>query len=192
MFVISLILIFIESVFIKEGIKIISSPEYLMAYSIVPILCLAQYFSMLMYFVQFGILIRKQTKYIAYSTIIAVVSSVGLNFLLVPRFGMYGAGAAMLIAFFVRFFVVYKWSQGLYPVPYSWGRLVALVAFSAVLLIISNAIAVDGLVLGLVKDTIVVVLYLSLIFLFWLNKAERERLFELVKNPRKAFVALAR
>jgi len=39
MFVVSMILIFMESIFIKEAVRIISAPEYLLAYTIVPIIC---------------------------------------------------------------------------------------------------------------------------------------------------------
>jgi O-antigen/teichoic acid export membrane protein len=190
MFVLSMVLIFIESIFIKEAVKIISAPEYLLAYTIVPIICLAYYFSMLMYFVQVGILIKKQTRLIAYSTVIAAAVNIGLNFLLIPKYGMYGAGASALISFFVRFFVVYKWSQSLYPLPYRWGRLNMLIGYSVLLLLCSYFISIDSIVLGLVKDTVIVLIYLATIFVFWLRKGEREKILAIARKPREAFATL--
>ncbi len=192
-FFLSIILIFGVSVYIKEIIMIIAAPEYLEAYTVVPIVCLAYYFSSLAYFVEAGVLIQKKTKYIAYSMIAAVVTSLGLNFLLIPSFGMYGAGVAVACTFSVRFLLIYRWSQKVYPLPYKWFRLNSILVYGALLLVGSFLIRTDGLVVGLIKDTAVVSIFLATVFFLGLKAGERALIIRAVKaarNPRQALKTL--
>lgn len=190
MFFVSLTFIFAESVFIKEAIKILSAPEYLQAYTVVPVICLAYYFSMLAFYVRLGIMIKKVTKFIAYSTIIAVAVNIGCNFLLIPPFGMYGAAASTLISFYIRFILVYIWSQKVYPLPYRWARLNMLLIYSALLLLVSFLITFDNIVLGVVKDSLFLIVFLVTIYMFWLRSGERELVRQITKNPRQTFRTL--
>ena len=185
-FILFLGVIYVESIYIKEAIKIIAAPEYLMSYTVVPIICLAYYFSMLVYYVRAGIMITKVTRYFAYSTAIAVAVNIGLNFLLIPYYGMYGAAISTLISFYVRFITVYKWSQKVYPIPYKWFRLNGLMAYSTILLLVSYLIDFENIILALLKDTAFLLVFVVSIFIFWLNDSERQKVKELLKNPRNA------
>lgn len=192
-FFLCIVFVFAVSVYIKEIIMIMSAPEFLDAYRVVPIVCLAYYFSSLAYFVEAGVLIQKKTKYIAYSMVAAVVTSLGLNFLLVPRFGMYGAGFAVASAFFVRLILIYRWSQKVYPLPYKWVRLNTILIYGALLLVGSFLINTNGLVVGLIKDTVVVSIFLATVFFFGLKRGERALIIKAVKvarNPRQTFKTL--
>ncbi|UCC80211.1 MAG: flippase [Candidatus Zixiibacteriota bacterium] len=187
----SLIFIFTLSVYIKEIIRIISAPEYLQAYTVVPFICVAYYFNGMMEYVQLGSLIRKKTKYVAYSTTIAAVSNIILNFLLIPPFGIYGAGVSTIISFYIRFIIVYKLSQKVYPLSYRWTRLNILLAYSAAILLASYQLTYSNLVASIAKDTAFLALFLALTFLFWLRGKERELILTIIKNPRKAAKVLA-
>ncbi|MGZ4383917.1 MAG: lipopolysaccharide biosynthesis protein [Gaiellaceae bacterium] len=52
----------------------------------------------------------------------AAVVNVGLNFALIPRWGMIGAAIATLVAYSVMFAGMTVRAQRLYPVPYQWPR----------------------------------------------------------------------
>src|SRR5919202_4587842 len=59
---------------------------------------------------------------------IAAVISIGLNLVLVPRYGMIGAAIAGTVAFGVMFVLMAIHAQRIYPVPYQWRRVGLLVA----------------------------------------------------------------
>lgn len=63
----------------------------------------------------------------------ALVANVALNLLLVPPFGIVGAGAALVASYLVVLALMYGFTQRLFPVPYEWGRLARVVLVSAAL-----------------------------------------------------------
>lgn len=54
----------------------------------------------------------------------ALASNVALNLILVPAFGIVGAGAALVASYLVVLALMYWFTQRLFPVPYEWGRLI--------------------------------------------------------------------
>jgi O-antigen/teichoic acid export membrane protein len=63
----------------------------------------------------------------------AALVDIGLNALLVPRYGMEGAAAAALAAFAVLFVGMAAWAQRVYPVPYQWRRVATALGAGAAL-----------------------------------------------------------
>jgi O-antigen/teichoic acid export membrane protein len=53
----------------------------------------------------------------------ALASNIALNLLLVPPFGIVGAGVALVASYLVVLSLMYGFTQRLFPVPYEWGRL---------------------------------------------------------------------
>jgi O-antigen/teichoic acid export membrane protein len=186
LFLFFIVVNFVECVYIKEAIRIISAPEYHSSYKVVPIVCLAYYFAPVISYIQLGILIKKQTKYIAYATIIAAGVNIGLNFLLIPPYGLYGAAVSTVISFFVRFVAVYKWSQMLYPLPYRWLKLNLLLIYCGLMLVVSYFFNPQNLILAIAKDTIFMLAFLATFFVFWLKGHERKLFYELIRNPKEA------
>src|SRR5439155_1378416 len=58
-------------------------------------------------------------------------AEVGLNFLLIPPYGMMGAASATLVAYVVMFLGMTVRAQQVFPVPYQWRR-IALIVVAAV------------------------------------------------------------
>ena len=48
--------------------------------------------------------------------------NIGLNVLLIPRYGMVGAAIATLVAYVALLLGMTLYSQRVYPVPYQWRR----------------------------------------------------------------------
>ena len=59
--------------------------------------------------------------------------NVGLNFWLIPRWGMVGAAVSTAVAYVVLFVGMTAYAQRVYPVPYQWRRVVTAVAAAVVL-----------------------------------------------------------
>jgi O-antigen/teichoic acid export membrane protein len=62
----------------------------------------------------------------------AAIVNVGLNFALIPRWGMIGAALATLVAYAVMFGGMTLRAQRLFPVPYQWSRVGVAIGVAAV------------------------------------------------------------
>ena len=64
------------------------------------------------------------------ATLAATLVNVVLNLLLVPPYGIVGAGVALVLSYVVVVVLMYAFTQRLFPIPWQWGRL-AVIAGSA-------------------------------------------------------------
>jgi O-antigen/teichoic acid export membrane protein len=63
----------------------------------------------------------------------ALGANVALNLILVPPFGIVGAGVALVASYLVVLVLMYGFTERLFPVPYEWGRLARVVVVTAAL-----------------------------------------------------------
>jgi O-antigen/teichoic acid export membrane protein len=80
---------------------------------------------------------RTQLNWVVTGTGAAV--NIGLNFILIPRYGMVGAAIATLIAYIVLFAGMTLYAQSVYPVPYQWWRIATAVGAAVALTIAARA-----------------------------------------------------
>jgi len=69
-----------------------------------------------------GLNITKRTQFYPVATVAAAGTNVGLNFFLIPRYGIVGAAWANGAAYALQAVLGYIFSQRFYPVAYEWGR----------------------------------------------------------------------
>ena len=74
-----------------------------------------------------------KTTYGIYITFVGLFFTVIGNFVLIPKMGILGAAITTLVAYFAMFLSSLFWGQRLYPVPYNWSKISALVIVSTVL-----------------------------------------------------------
>jgi O-antigen/teichoic acid export membrane protein len=105
--------------------------------------------------------------------------NVGLNFWLVPSYGMVGASISMLVGYVVIFLAMTLYAQSVYPVRYQWRRVVTCVAAAAGLTVAARAAH-----LALAPSVLLVLAYpLALLALGFYLPAERRRLRGLFGSP---------
>jgi len=103
---------------------------------------------------------------------VGAVANVGLNFWLIPRWGMVGASISTLAAYVVLFLGMTLYAQHVYPVPYQWRRILIVVAAAAGLTVAARVSH-----LALAPSSLVVLAYpLALAALGFYLPAERQRL----------------
>lgn len=78
----------------------------------------------------------------------ALAANVVLNLLLVPRWGIVGAGVALLVSYLVVVGLMYGFTQRLFPVPYQWGRLARVVLTAATIVAIGELAVPTGGAVG--------------------------------------------
>ncbi|HEY0417201.1 MAG TPA: oligosaccharide flippase family protein [Gaiellaceae bacterium] len=107
---------------------------------------------------------------------VGAAANVGLNFWLIPRWGMVGASISTLAAYVVLFAGMTVYAQHVYPVAYQWRRVVTAVAVGVALTVAARA---GGL--SLAPSLLLVAAYpLGLAVAGFYLPAERARLRRLV------------
>lgn len=109
-----------------EVIRIMATPAYWAASAIVPWIAAGYVARYLYFFPVNSLLFKKRTGWIAALTLMAAALNIGLNLLLVPRFGIMAAAVNTFIAFTLLFGFVYFAGQRAFAVRYEWGRLLRL------------------------------------------------------------------
>jgi O-antigen/teichoic acid export membrane protein len=127
-----------------------------------------------------GISISRRTIYLALLSGIGVVVNVGLNLILIPPFGMFGAAFATAAAYGFLTFLHYRVAQRLYPTPYEpWNVLIVVllaIAFGTL-----GLLAVDPVPVALaIKGLAVAAFLIALRLIGVVSPDEIERIRELV------------
>jgi O-antigen/teichoic acid export membrane protein len=126
------------SILSKEIIQIATAEPYWSSYKVVPIIVLSYIIFSFHYHFNIGILMKKQTKYIAYINIVNGILNLALNFILIKKYDIWGAAYATLICFIFKAALTYYYSNRFYKIQMEWRRLIMLflVAFAAYFAII--------------------------------------------------------
>ena len=114
----------------------------------------------------------RKTQFNWIVTGVGAATNIGLNFWLIPRYGMVGAAISTVASYVVLFAGMTLYSQSVYPVPYQWRRIATAVA-SAVGLTVAARVAH----LSLAPSLLLVLAYpLALLVLGFYQPAELARL----------------
>jgi O-antigen/teichoic acid export membrane protein len=107
---------------------------------------------------------------------VGAAANIGLNFWLIPRWGMVGASISTLAAYVVLFVGMTLYAQRVYPVAYQWRRVVTAVGVAVGLTVLARAAG-----LAFVPSLLLVAAYpLALLLLGFYLPVERARLRRLV------------
>jgi O-antigen/teichoic acid export membrane protein len=107
------------------------NPAFWSAAGIVPVVALAYLLHGAFLLGSIGIGIEKRARYYPMITAASAATNVGGNFLLIPRFGIFGAAWATVASYAVMAGLGVLISRRLYPVPFESGRLAVLLAGAA-------------------------------------------------------------
>ena len=134
-----------------------------------------------------GLNITKRTGYYPAATIAAAAANIGLNYALIPRYGMIGAAWANAAAYGVQAGLAYSFSQKFYPVQYERGRLVR--ACSASVLAFAAATAVPSLppLAGvLVRGIVVIAVFTALLWVSGFFRRDELRVLSRLRAGRSS------
>jgi len=125
--------LFIEDlVRIKIGGGYFFSPAYWEGVSIVPWVLLAYIFTGAYANFVVGVTIEKKTQYLPLVTGAGALVNIGVNYALIPQYGIMGAAYATLAAYVVMAAGIYGVSQRFYTVHYEWGKILRLLVAAGV------------------------------------------------------------
>ena len=115
------------SLFSPEILRIFATPKFYGASVVVPSLSLAMVFAATNQVTSLGINLARQTKYLAFYTGIAAVINIIFNFLLIPKYGMIGAGYATAISYLFLTLAYLFASQRFVYLKLDWQKIIKLV-----------------------------------------------------------------
>jgi O-antigen/teichoic acid export membrane protein len=147
------------SVYAPELIRIMATPQYYAAAMLIPIICFAMALDGMAFMFNIGQLFAKKTVYRSATVCVAAVVNLGLNYLLIPRYGMMGAAWATFAGFGIQAAVTLAFSQWLYPVPYRYGRLALATGAALGIYFLSLTMPFDSLVAQLLAKSFLILLY---------------------------------
>lgn len=116
----------------KPTLKYFVQSSYYDTWKLVPCMYLAVGFQALSSFYGSGYLSSKDTKGALFTTIFGVVTSVGLNVLLIPMIGLLSPSIAFLAGFFVMFIVRVFQTRKYFSIVFPVKKVVALIFFSII------------------------------------------------------------
>ena len=163
--IILIFIVFLVAFFSKEFIILLMDPKYAEAYKIIPIIALAYLFSQGAGLFNLMVYQEKRTKQLMYIGVSCAISNVMLNFLLVPKYGAYGAAYATLLSFIYLFIFDYWYAKKCYFIPIMWKKLIPYLSIlSIVFLIFLSAVKVDIYLSLILKIGVVMILAFVLLY----------------------------
>jgi O-antigen/teichoic acid export membrane protein len=181
---IALILCAVLSVFSSEWITLLATSDYIGATVLIPVLSISLVIARLYVFTP-GMGIAKKTGLFALVNIISAFLNLGLNYLLIPFFGISGASFATLISAGIALSMFMLLSQRYYPVPHRFLSIMT-ATMMAFLLIGALTPGVFDFSIGFVPRALGFLLILSIPFIFHLvDKDDVRALVQYVNEVRK-------
>jgi O-antigen/teichoic acid export membrane protein len=152
------------SLFMPVALELFFPAAYQDAARILPWLAVG-FFCLSLYYVPMNVLsqTQRETRYVPILTIVAAVSNIGLNYLLIPEYGITGAAVSTLVAYLLLAIMVFVLSQRFRPVAYEYRRVgivvVALVAVVGMLPVVPEV----GVVLGVLVRVALLGLFAAIV-----------------------------
>ena len=116
----------------REIVVIMAAPAYLPANQVIPILVVAMIFFCSDNVFQVGLLIKGHSNRLSSARWVAAAANIGLNWWLIPRYGMMGAAVATLLSFVFSSWLILMRAQAAYYVPFEYRRMTHIGAAAAI------------------------------------------------------------
>ncbi|MCB2298833.1 lipopolysaccharide biosynthesis protein [Clostridium tagluense] len=154
------------AMFAKEIITLLAhSNAYIVAYKIIPIIALVSVVHGYYFMSVNSIFYAKKTKFLATVTAISAVINIVLNFILVPKYGMYAAAYTTLVAYLFSSIVTYIVAQKCYYIKWHWNVIITNMAICLGVYFVSM-IGFGNIFINIIYKTIIYMGYISVLFMF--------------------------
>ncbi|MBU0985587.1 MAG: oligosaccharide flippase family protein [candidate division Zixibacteria bacterium] len=131
----------------RDLVRLMADEAYWDAYKIIPLVTLAHIALAFFYHVNIGITITKKTKYFMYINVMNGLLNIGLNILLIPMFGIWGAAWSTLICYTFRSGLGYYFSRKLVNTVVEWTRVFVILGLAAVVFFVFERIELGNIYL---------------------------------------------
>lgn len=129
------------TIFAREAVLVLAGPAYELSASLVPWLCYGSIAWGAVYVVGMGYGITKKSYHTTISTVLAAVANTGLNFLLIPRWGITGAAASTMLGNLTALIYSYYTGQRYFSVSYEFRKAFTLIGMATA--VIATSVLID-------------------------------------------------
>jgi len=161
--------------------------QYIAASGVVTWTAIGVFFYGVYLLTSIGLNITARTVYYPLTTAIGAALNIGLNFALIPGFGIIGAAWANGAAYAVQAGLAYWFSQRFYPVPHEYGRLLRTVGAALIAYIAARQLPAMPPLAGIVaRGTTVVAVMTTLLWITRFFNADEIRVLNTLWARRDA------
>lgn len=177
--------------FVHDLLNIIAAPAFRSASDLVPLLLLAYVVASWPAAQETGIMIRERNELITYANwASAGVALIGY-LVLIPLFFAWGAVWTTLAAAVTRHIIIYRASQRLWPIEYEWWPVWKLLCIGIGLVALRQVVHIEWPIVSIGFSAVLFVVYLlGVWYSDILPQSVRASLFQVVRSPRGAMMAL--
>jgi O-antigen/teichoic acid export membrane protein len=161
------------TIFARPILVVLAQPKYYAAENVIGLLVLATVAYGAYLVANIGLLITKKTTLTSFAIAVGALLNIGLNFMLIPRFGMMGAAVATLAAYFAAFLLLYAFAQKYYPIDYRPVRLAGVVFMSVFTMAVSSVVRFDSTIIDFAFRTLLLVGFLFLLLRLFVLRTNR-------------------
>ncbi|RJP62913.1 MAG: hypothetical protein C4543_01335 [Ignavibacteriales bacterium] len=154
------------SFFGKEIIFLFANQEYHEAYTVIPLIAFAFLIKGINLIFILGFQYSKKTSRYAIIIFAGLVLTIGVNILLIPIIGIYGAGVSMLVSYIFMAVASYLYSQKLFFVKYEIAKVTGMTVLSAALYLTSILIPFANIYLETVTKLILLISFPYILYFF--------------------------
>lgn len=151
---------FLICAFLPEMYALLVDRSYFAGMGIVPLVAFSYVLFGLHTIFLAGIYLEDETSFIAKAGVAAAASNVVLNFLLIPRFGMWGAAGTTLVSFALLIVLIFRRSQKVHPIPFDITKSLGVLLVSVVMTGAVRIIEWDSMVQGILFKILLLMIYL--------------------------------
>ena len=162
----------------------VPNKEYYLAAAIVPLIAIAYVFNGFYYMSVNGIFYSKKTYILPFSTGISAIVSLVLNYLLIPRYGMYGAALATIGAYASLFFTTYIYSQRFYYIKWQWKSIIGN-SILCIAIYLLSMINIESLLLSIAYKIVLFSVYIAMLFIMRILSFDKLKYYGLKIAKRK-------
>lgn len=173
------------ALFVGDVLRIMAAPSFHAAARVVPIILVAYILQSWTGMHNMGIMIRERTELLMLANWVAATVAVAGYVLLIPKYLGLGAAVATLVAFGLREWLVYRYSQRLWPIQYSWQPIIRVCAWGVVIFGISTSLPPFSTMVSVALHAgLFAVFVLGLLALGVLSHGDRMLLLRALRSPR--------
>jgi len=162
------------SIFAREIISFMSgSPEYIVAYRVVPIIMIGHLMYGTINIIDYGIYVSRKIIYHACIFWFGVIVNMVLNYIFIPQFGYMAAAYNALITFLLIVFLVYTFSHKLYPIPLEKRRVFVLLATGTMVFGVNQMGHPENAFADILLKSLSIAVMIGIMYLLVLNTREK-------------------
>jgi O-antigen/teichoic acid export membrane protein len=171
-------------VYCREAVLIMGGPSYHAATRVTPLIVAASVIQGMFFVPSRGLFLEKKTRYFPLIVGVSGAINIGLNFVLIPKWGMMGAAWATVVGYSVAVGMTFVFAQKFYPIRYEVRRLVQVAGTFVVLSVLAQFV-MGGSAADLACRTLLLLVYpVSLWVTGFLEPDEKAGLLRIVHSVR--------